>query len=343
MARQIINLGTADKGNGDPIRTAFGKINSNFQELYTLLSGGAGAQIIETDIKGSVFGDDSTMIVDGVNGVLHGRLVGDVEGSVFADDSTKLIDGISGKIVGPIQTSVSNVSITGGSNGQVLTTNGSGVLTWAAVSLTINSTEIALGQDAGATGPQGAGAVAVGAGAGYSNQGPGSIAIGNIAGNIDQGIGSLAIGSGAGGNNQGDGAIAIGNTAGITNQGNYAIAIGDGAGSTNQPANSIIINANSSVDLNAAVSGLFINPVRADSYTTKAVYYNTTTKELTYADPVAGGTTLTFQPVPTWKYGQAGDVAGMVSADSNYFYVCFRNFIDNSNACWHRIAKDGSW
>ena len=30
MARQIINLGTADKGNGDPIRTAFGKINSNF-------------------------------------------------------------------------------------------------------------------------------------------------------------------------------------------------------------------------------------------------------------------------------------------------------------------------
>ncbi len=137
MARQIINLGTAVKGNGDPIRTAFEKANSNFAELYAILAGGGGAQIIETDIKGSVFGDDSTVIVDGVNGILHGRLLGDVEGSVFADDSTKLIDGIIGKIVGPIQTAVGNVSITGGTNGQVLTTNGSGVLSWTSVSSSI--------------------------------------------------------------------------------------------------------------------------------------------------------------------------------------------------------------
>ena len=190
MARQIINLGTADKGNGDPIRTAFQKTNANFAELYAILVGGGGAQIIESDIRGSVFGDDSTLIVDGVNGTLHGRLIGDVEGSVFADDSTKIIDGILGKVVGPIQTSVNNVSITGGSNGQVLSTNGSGVLSWTTPS---------------------------------------------------------------------------------------------------------------------------------------------------------GGTTLTFQSVPTWKYGQAGDVAGMVSADSNYFYVCFRNFVDNSTACWHRIPKDSLW
>jgi len=104
MARQIINLGTADRGNGDPIRTAFSKINNNFAELYAILSGGSGANIIETDIKGSVFADDSTMIVDGVNGVLHGRLVGDVEGSVFADDSTLLVDGINGIIPGYVST-----------------------------------------------------------------------------------------------------------------------------------------------------------------------------------------------------------------------------------------------
>jgi hypothetical protein len=105
MARQIINLGTADKGNGDPIRTAFEKANSNFAELYAILAGGGGAQIIETDIKGSVFGDDSTLIVDGVNGVLHGRLIGDVEGSVFADDSTLLVDGVNGIIPGYISIS----------------------------------------------------------------------------------------------------------------------------------------------------------------------------------------------------------------------------------------------
>lgn len=189
MARQIINLGTADKGNGDPIRTAFEKTNSNFAELYAILAGGGGARVIATDIIGSVFGDDSTKIVDGVSGTLHGRLIGDVEGSVFADDSTKLIDGITGKIVGPIQTSVSNVSIAGGTNGQVLSTNGSGILSW------------------------------------------------------------------------------------IT----------------------------------------------------------TTSSNVNFVSP------------PTWKYGQAGDTAGMISADSNYFYICFRNFIDNSNACWHRVAKDGSW
>jgi hypothetical protein len=36
MAKQNINVGTsANKGDGDPLRTAFTKINSNFTELYT--------------------------------------------------------------------------------------------------------------------------------------------------------------------------------------------------------------------------------------------------------------------------------------------------------------------
>jgi hypothetical protein len=35
MAKQIINLGTAaNDGSGDPLRTAFTKINANFTELY---------------------------------------------------------------------------------------------------------------------------------------------------------------------------------------------------------------------------------------------------------------------------------------------------------------------
>ena len=36
MAKQTVNIGTsANKGNGDPLRTAFTKINDNFTELYT--------------------------------------------------------------------------------------------------------------------------------------------------------------------------------------------------------------------------------------------------------------------------------------------------------------------
>jgi hypothetical protein len=46
MAKQLINLGVADKGNGDPLRTAFNKVNSNFNELYTL-TGGTAADLKE--------------------------------------------------------------------------------------------------------------------------------------------------------------------------------------------------------------------------------------------------------------------------------------------------------
>jgi NAD(P)H-hydrate repair Nnr-like enzyme with NAD(P)H-hydrate epimerase domain len=35
MAKKTVNIGTSvNKGNGDPLRTAFGKINQNFTELY---------------------------------------------------------------------------------------------------------------------------------------------------------------------------------------------------------------------------------------------------------------------------------------------------------------------
>jgi len=38
MTKQTINLGSSvNKGDGDPLRTAFTKINQNFDELYTTL------------------------------------------------------------------------------------------------------------------------------------------------------------------------------------------------------------------------------------------------------------------------------------------------------------------
>lgn len=108
----------------------------------------AGGQFIG-DLKGSVFGDDSTLIIDAVANTLNGNLTGDVTGdltgnvtgditgnvtgdltgnvtgnvtgnltgnlngyqtgdmtgSVFADDSTTLVDAVEGQIVGPIRSS----------------------------------------------------------------------------------------------------------------------------------------------------------------------------------------------------------------------------------------------
>lgn len=88
-------------------------------------------QQFDTDIKGSVFGDDSTLLVDGVNstipasvingtltnnlvgnvtgntngthtGNVTGNLTGDIKGSVYYDDSTQIIDAVAGRIVNPI-------------------------------------------------------------------------------------------------------------------------------------------------------------------------------------------------------------------------------------------------
>jgi hypothetical protein len=75
------------------------------------------------DIRGSVFADDSTLLVDAVNGLIPasvvqgtfvgnvtgsvtgnvlgdvtGNVVGDVKGSVFGDDSTKIVDAVENKV-----------------------------------------------------------------------------------------------------------------------------------------------------------------------------------------------------------------------------------------------------
>ncbi len=150
MAKKIINIGKSqNKGDGDPLRTAFSKVNDNFDELYSgtftdttnfgtdiipgtdnnialgsstkrwsdlyvadfifingvRLSGSAagdlvvGGNVVQAkDIVGSIFADDSKLMMDGLTGTLYGPMIGDVTGSVFADNSTILVDGVSGKI-----------------------------------------------------------------------------------------------------------------------------------------------------------------------------------------------------------------------------------------------------
>ena len=80
MAIQTINIGTsANKGDGDPLRVAFDKINKNFAELDV-------ANTVK-DIKGSVFADDSTVLVDSVNGTLNASAL---TGSLPAIDGSAL-------------------------------------------------------------------------------------------------------------------------------------------------------------------------------------------------------------------------------------------------------------
>src|SRR6056300_1746414 len=52
MAKQTINIGTtANDGTGDPLRTAFDKVNDNFTELYSDDAGDVGSIIAGTGIS----------------------------------------------------------------------------------------------------------------------------------------------------------------------------------------------------------------------------------------------------------------------------------------------------
>ena len=110
MAIQVINIGTSpNKGDGEPLRTAFDKINDNFSELslkVTNLETG-GVTVTTGDIKGSVFGDDSTLLVDGINSripssVLHGALPA-IDGSALTGVTTTETDPVVGAITGIVK------------------------------------------------------------------------------------------------------------------------------------------------------------------------------------------------------------------------------------------------
>jgi len=61
MAKQTINVSTPNSGRGDPLRTAFSKINANFTELYSAI--GADVQIpIQTGNAGKVLTTNGTTL-----------------------------------------------------------------------------------------------------------------------------------------------------------------------------------------------------------------------------------------------------------------------------------------
>jgi len=93
MAILTINIGTsANKGDGDPLRVAFDKINKNFAELNPQSGGKL------RDINGSVFADDSTLLVDAVNGTISASVL------------TGALPAINGSALTNITTSFANIS-----------------------------------------------------------------------------------------------------------------------------------------------------------------------------------------------------------------------------------------
>lgn len=82
MAQRNINIGTGpNTRDGDTVRNAFDKVNQNFTELYTIV-GQTTDGFIVTDIKGSVFGDDSTAIIDAINNTISATHINAVSANI---------------------------------------------------------------------------------------------------------------------------------------------------------------------------------------------------------------------------------------------------------------------
>lgn len=278
------------------------------------------------DITGSVFADDSTIIIDSTEnkifstggifgntvgnhtGDVTGNVTGDLKGSVMADDSTMLVDATNARIVGDIETSRLRTSETKISLGAGAGNTNQGASSVAVGDLSGYSNQgigaIAVGSVAGNTG-QGFNAVAIGYTAGGLNQGQRGIAIGDQTGSNSQGQYAIAIGNLAGSINQGNNSVAIGSSAGTSGQGSNAIAIGNAAGFLNQPANSIIINATGTA-VNGTEAGFYIDPVR-----------EVTGPQVLYYDP-SGTKEVTWGPIPSGGGGGGGgDFELNVAADDS--------------------------
>jgi hypothetical protein len=104
------------------------------------------------------------------------------------------------------------------------------------------------------------------------------------------------------------------------------VAIGYGAGNSNQANNSIILNATGSVLEQTTANTLTVAPIRNDvANVAQVVFYNTTSKEITYGNTISvagnitGGNVLTGGLVSATANITGGNVrtGGLISATGN--------------------------
>ena len=145
-------------------------------------------------------------------GAHSGTFDGDMTGSVYADDSGILVDGVNAKIIGDIETaslrtSESKIAL-GEDAGQTSQGTSSIAIGSGAGQTTQGYSSVAIGNTAGQT-TQGNNAVAVGRRSQFTGGGDGAVGIGYNAGYSGQGANAVAIGYDAGRTNQAANSIVI--------------------------------------------------------------------------------------------------------------------------------------
>lgn len=136
----------------------------------------------------------------------------DIIGSVFGDDSSVLVDGVSGYIYGRVQATTLRTAETritlGGGAGETSQGNLAVAIGDSAGNASQGSAGIAIGYYSGKD-SQGAGAIGIGYTAAQITQGTSAVAIGWSAGQTNQGAYSIAIGYRAGFTNQNSSSIVL--------------------------------------------------------------------------------------------------------------------------------------
>ena len=95
MTKQIINIGqTANDRSGDPLRTAFNKVNSNFNELYALVGNSVDYMV------GAPLSSPTGVSLDLTKNI-----------QVLNDALYTLTDGIEGQIMYFVPATSSNISV----------------------------------------------------------------------------------------------------------------------------------------------------------------------------------------------------------------------------------------
>jgi hypothetical protein len=122
--------------------------------------------------------------------------------------------------------------------------------------------------------------VAIGPGAGQTEQNTYTVAIGYQAGQIGQNTQALAVGYLAGQTSQGNNATAVGPNAGESNQGTQAVAVGYLAGQTNQHDNTVVLNASGSALNTEGTGRTYIKPLRVATVASNVMTYDQTTGEV---------------------------------------------------------------
>jgi hypothetical protein len=248
----------ATDGLASQVLTTDGNGNLTFQTINL--------DEIRGDIKGSVFADDSTLLVDAVNGKIVGPIQSDdirgsFIGNVFLDDSTSIIDDLgqitTPRIDSPIIRSNTLEIVLGRRAADRADEDANSYIAigYQAFRDGIGDKSVNIGHQAGHDTTQNR-TINIGSEAGYSSRISANISIGDQAGvfnntsqsttspslvDTDRAFSSVFIGYRAGNLYSADGSVAIGAQAGYNRQQYQSVAIGAGAGFGRQGNNSIAI------------------------------------------------------------------------------------------------------